>query len=216
MRLALFGPPGAGKGTQAAFLAQQFGICAISTGKLIRTAIAEQSRQGKEAEAYVHAGRLVPGRVVRDLANRAIADCGFDGFALDGYPRTVEQADWLTEFLTAYKAPLQSVISLELSDDAIVYRLSRRRVDRVTGATYHLDYNPPPEDLDPESLIRRRDDDPEIIRARLISYREETLPVKAYFQERGLLEEIDGSESIIKIKESIFAHVAPYSSPALV
>jgi len=196
MRLALFGPPGAGKGTQSLLLRAQFGLDVISTGNLTRRAISEGSSLGRKVEEHVHAGGLVPDDLVRDLANEAITALMYDRFILDGYPRTTRQAVWLMEFLRAYKAPLDAVISLKVSDEVIIDRLSNRRINRETGESYHLTYHPPPSNVDPSLIVQRKDDAPESVKARLETYRRETHPVEMFFRQAGLLVEIDGEGGV--------------------
>lgn len=205
MRIALFGPPGAGKGSQAQFLSERQGLTHISTGVIIRRAMKANSPVGEEARSYVEAGQLVPGHVVRTLAEEAIAENGYDGFVLDGYPRTLEQCQWLTEFLEEHDAPLHAVISLEVPNETIVDRLSKRRVHSKTGENYHLDMKPPPADVDPDLIVQRPDDRPEKVRKRLEVYEEETAPVKSYYQERGLYEPVDGVGSFEEVYERIEA-----------
>lgn len=193
MRLILFGPPGAGKGTQAKLLEERRGLTKISTGDIIRDAMAAETPVGKEAKAYVERGDLVPDRVVRKLAEHAIADEEYDDFTLDGYPRTTQQAEWLTEFLHEHDTPLDAVVSLDVPDEVIVDRLSKRRVHKDTGENYHLDVKPPPEDVDPDLIIQRPDDKPETIRNRLEVYHEETAPLKSYYKKRDLFVVVDGT-----------------------
>lgn len=192
MRIIIFGPPGAGKGTQARLLEARRGLTQISTGDIIRSAIKNETPIGKEVKAYVDQGELVPDSVVRKLAEQAIADEDYDDFVLDGYPRTTQQAAWLTEFFTAHETPLHAVISLKVPDDVIVDRLSKRRVHKETGETYHLEMDPPPDDVDPALIIQREDDQPDTIRHRLNVYHEKTAPLKAYYRERGTYHEVDG------------------------
>lgn len=214
MRIALFGPPGVGKGTQAKMLSERRGLRHISTGVMLREAMAAGTPLGREAARYVNAGKLVPGEVVRKLAEAAIADAGFDDFVLDGYPRTVEQAHWLNDFLNAHDAPLQAVISIQVPDEVIVDRLSKRRVDRVTGENYHLDFKPPPPDIDPDRIIQRPDDRPEAIRKRLEVYRSETLPVERIYEECGKLFRVDGVGTMEEVYRRIEAVLELVSSPA--
>lgn len=205
MRLVIFGPPGAGKGTQATLLESRRGLVQIATGDIIRSAIKNETPVGKEAKAYVEAGELVPDEVVRKLAENAISDQEYDDFVLDGYPRTTQQADWLTAFLNENEAPLHAVVSLKVPDDVIVQRLSRRRVHAETGETYHLDHDPPPDDVDTELIIQRDDDKPETIRNRLSVYREETQPLEKYFEDRGELVTVDGVGDIEEVYDRITA-----------
>jgi adenylate kinase len=205
MRLIIFGPPGAGKGTQAGLLESRRGLVQIATGDIIRSAIKNETPVGKEARAYVEKGELVPDKVVRKLAENAIADQDYDDFVLDGYPRTIQQAEWLTEFLTENDAPLDAVVSLTVPDDVIVNRLSRRRVHAETGETYHLDHDPPPDDVDPDLVKQREDDKPETIRNRLEVYREETQPLEDYFEKRGALVSVEGVGDIEEVYERITA-----------
>jgi len=190
MRIALFGPPGAGKGTQARLLVEKYGLCHISTGEIIRTAIKAGTPVGREAEQYVSKGKLVPDAVVRKLAEDKIAAQGYDNFILDGYPRTVQQAQWLTAFLGRQAAPLDAVLFFVLPEDVIVDRLSKRRIHKETGENFHLDHKPPP-NIDPSLIIQRHDDHPSAIRQRVQVYKAETQPVEVYFRQQGLLVEID-------------------------
>jgi adenylate kinase len=199
MRLIIFGPPGAGKGTQAGLLEERHGIIQISTGDILREAMAQETELGQKAKSYIDAGELVPDALVRDLAEQAISDEGHDDFMLDGYPRTDQQAEWLTEFLASNETPLDAVLSMKVPDDVLVRRLSRRRVHAETGETYHLDHDPPPEDVDPDLIVQRSDDEPETIQNRLDVYREETAPLATYYEERDLLVPVDGTGGIDEV-----------------
>ena len=192
MRIVLFGPPGAGKGTQAELLVERHGLKHISTGTILREAKKAGTPLGQEAKRYMDAGRLVPSGLVRQLAEDAIAANGYDDFVLDGYPRTVEQAEWLTSFLEEHDAPLHAIVSIQVPPETIVDRLSKRRVHRETGENYHLDFKPPPPDVDPGLIYQRPDDQPEAIRRRLEVYVEETQPVEAYYREGSNYYAIDG------------------------
>lgn len=204
MRLIIFGPPGAGKGTQAGLLEKRRGITQISTGDILREAMDRGTDLGQKAKSYIEAGELVPDELVRKLAEQAIAEEGYDDFVLDGYPRTLQQAEWLTEFLDEHGTPLDAVVSLEVPDEVLVQRLSRRRVHAETGETYHLDHDPPPDDVDPDLIVQRSDDKPETVRNRLSVYREETEPLASYYEERDTLVTVDGVGDI----EEVFQRIA--------
>lgn len=203
MRIVLFGPPGAGKGTQARLLEERRSLKQIATGDIIREAMKNETPVGKEAKSYVEKGELVPDSVVRKLAEQAIAERDFDDFVLDGYPRTTQQAEWLTSFLDEHNVPLHAVPSLHVPDEVIVNRLSKRRVHKETGETYHLDHNPPPADVDESMIVQRDDDQPETVRNRLSVYREETQPLEDYYRERGLLVVVNGVGEIEDVHQRI-------------
>lgn len=203
MRIVFLGPPGIGKGTQAALLAERRGLRHTSTGTIIRAAIKAGSPFGQKAKEYVQEGHLVPDELVRECAESAIAEEQYDDFVLDGYPRTLVQAEWLTEFLAEHNAPLDAVINLDVPTDVIVDRLSKRRVHKVTGENFHVDFKPPPKNVDPDLIIQRKDDRPESIRKRLEVYRKETAPVSDYYRRKGLFVSIDGVGKI----EEVYARI---------
>lgn len=203
MRIVFLGPPGIGKGTQASLLAERRGLNHTSTGSIIRAAIEAESPLGQKAEQYVQEGRLVPDDLVKVLAETAIAEQDYDDFVLDGYPRTIVQAKWLTEFLDEHSAPLDAVINLDVPTDIIVDRLSKRRVHKVTGENYHLDFKPPPPDVDPNLIMQRKDDRPEYIRKRLEVYTEETAPVSDFYRRKGLFLSVAGVGTI----EEVYARI---------
>ena len=200
MRLVLFGPPGAGKGTQAKQLAEHHDLRHLSTGDIFRAAIRNRTPVGLEAEGYTKDGKLVPDDVVNRIVAEALAGIGYDGFILDGYPRTVDQAMFLLNLLAEHDAPLSAVISLRVPEDHIVQRLSRRRTDKETGAIYHLDFNPPPAELPAERLLHRDDDQPDAIRNRLTVYHEETEPVEVFFREHVRFFEVDGMGTLDEVR----------------
>jgi adenylate kinase len=203
MRIVLFGPPGVGKGSQASLLEDRMGLQHVSTGIILRRAIRAGTPVGRAAEEYVTSGQLVPGRVVRALAEDAIREAEFDDFVLDGYPRTIEQAQWLDEFLGEHGARLNGVLSLAVPDQVIVDRLSKRRIDTLTGANYHLDFKPPPPDVPAERIIQRKDDLPEAILKRLSVYREQTAPVEGWYRNRGDLRDVNGVGAFEEVHERI-------------
>lgn len=203
MRIVLFGPPGVGKGSQASLLHERLNLRHISTGIILRRGIRGGTPVGLAAEEYVSSGRLVPGSIVRALAEDALRDAGYDDFVLDGYPRTIEQAEWLDEFLVANDAPLNGVLSLRVPDEVIVDRLSKRRIDTVTGENYHLDFRPPPSDIPRERIVQRGDDLPEAILKRLAVYREQTAPVERWYRDRGELSDVDGVGAFDEVQDRI-------------
>ena len=204
MNLLLFGPPGIGKGTQSALLVERHGLTHVSTGNILREAIAAGTELGRQAQAYMDAGRLVPGPIVRGAAEAHLRSLGVQNVVLDGYPRTVEQAEWLTEFFEAEGATLDAVVSLHGSDEVIVHRLSRRRCDPVTGTIYHLD-TPPTDAAILARLEQRSDDRPEVIRKRLEVYHAETAPVEAYYASRGAHYVVDGIGEVEEVYARIVA-----------
>lgn len=205
MRLALFGPPGAGKGTQAKRLAEQHGIAHLSTGDLFRAAIAAGSPLGNTVKSLLADGRLVPDDVTNGVVADRLAELGHACFVLDGFPRTVPQAEWLLDHLDAHSAPLDAVVSLSIPEDEIVRRLSRRRTDAETGAIYHLDFNPPPPGVPAERLVHRPDDHEESIRTRLAVYHRDTAPVEATLRDRAPLVEVDGTGALDDVQAEIEA-----------
>ncbi len=212
MRIALFGAPGTGKGSQAALLKKNEGLEHISTGIILRNAIRNGSEIGAEAGKYMETGSLVPGPIVRKLAEDAIAKANFDQYVLDGYPRTIEQAEWLTEFLDEHDSPLLAVVSLVVPDEVIVNRISKRRVNIKTGENFHLDFKPPPADIDPQDIIQRSDDRPEAILKRLLVYHDQTQPVEDYYRERDLLLEVNGVGSFEDVNERVIMSLREFQS----
>jgi adenylate kinase len=186
MRIILLGAPGAGKGTQAQFLTKTFNIPQISTGDMLRAAIKEGTELGKQAKAYMDAGKLVPDEVIIGLVKERIAqpDCK-NGFLLDGFPRTLAQADALKEA----GVEIDAVIEIDVPDEEIVKRMSGRRVHPASGRTYHVIFNPPKEDnkddVTGEPLIQRDDDQPEVVLDRLRVYHEQTQPLIGYYRKEA-------------------------------
>lgn len=203
MNLVLFGPPGIGKGTQSVLLCERLGLAHVSTGDLLRAALRSGTQVGLEAKRYLDAGQLVPGPVVRRLAEDRLAELGVEDFVLDGYPRTIEQAEWLTAFLDANDTALDAVVSLHAPEDVIVERLSQRRLDPVSGQTYHLVHNPPPPDVPLDRLVQRHDDAPATVLNRLRVYTQETAPVEAYFASHGHHYVVDGVGEV----EEVYARI---------
>lgn len=212
MRLVLFGPPGAGKGTQANRLVEFYDIPHISTGDMLREARAGNTAMGQKAAEYMTAGRLVPDEVVVGIVEeRTSRDDAKNGWILDGFPRTIAQAEKLDEMLASRGAHIDRVISLEVPEEAIVDRLSARRSCTRCGTAYHNRLDPSTVegkcDRCGGELVQRDDDQPETVRKRLHTFEEQTSPVKGYYEEKGLLTRIDGmgapDEVAQRIKKAI-------------
>lgn len=208
MRVILLGPPGAGKGTQAQRLTQTLGIPQVSTGDILRAAVAAGTPLGREAKATMDQGALVPDGVVIGIIRERLAapDCA-RGYILDGFPRTAAQAEALGETLQALGTPLTAVLSITVEPEELVRRLSGRRTCGNCGAAYHMETAPPRRaglcDRCGGALLQREDDREETIRKRLAVYREQTAPLVAYYWGRGLLREVDGRGDI----DDVFARV---------
>lgn len=194
MRIVLFGPPGAGKGTQAGLLAQEYGAEHISTGDALREAVAKQTEVGLKAKTYMDRGELVPDQVVIAIAKDRLASTGEAGFILDGFPRTIAQAEALDAALAEIDKPLEAVVSLQVEEDELVRRLSGRRVCPDCGEPYHIESKRPKNeevcDLCGARLVHRDDDMPAAIRNRLRVYADQTSPVLGYYEDRGLLKQV--------------------------
>lgn len=197
MKIMFLGAPGAGKGTQAENAAKVYSIPAISTGAIIREAIKNSTPMGVAAKSYTESGKLVPDEVVIGIIKERLAndDCK-NGFILDGFPRTVAQA----EALDAMGIEMDVVVSIEVADDAIVKRMSGRRVCDKCGATYHVDYKPSKDgktcDNDGTPLTLRKDDSPEVVLDRLKTYHDLTEPLKGYYESKGKLKIVVGQEEV--------------------
>jgi adenylate kinase len=208
IRVVLLGPPGAGKGTQAKLLQETLQGCQISTGDILRKAVAEKTPLGKEAASYVERGALVPDEVILNLVAQRITedDCA-NGFLLDGFPRTVAQADGLQRILKSLGQKLDSVLSVQVPPQAIVERLSGRRTCKDCGAMYHVAFSPPKQaavcDRCDGALYQRSDDVPETIETRLQVYENQTAPLINYYRKQGLLRDIDGVGSVEEIHNRI-------------
>jgi len=190
MRLVLLGPPGSGKGTQAAELVKRLDAPKISTGDMLRAALAAGTPLGKEAKAYMDAGKLVPDSVVIGLVEERLKEPDArNGFILDGFPRTTAQADELEKLLADINKPLEKVVQLDVASALIVERTTLRRTDKRTGQIYHLKYSPPPPDAE---LEHRADDREETVKQRLEQYEAMTAALLPYYQQRGLLVRVDG------------------------
>jgi adenylate kinase len=208
LRVVLLGPPGAGKGTQAKLLRERFEACQISTGDILRKAVADQSALGREAAEYINRGALVPdGLIVKLVAERLKdKDCE-KGFVLDGFPRTIPQAESLDGILKKMGLVLDSVLSVEVPPRVIVERLAGRRTCKDCGALYHQDFDPPGRtgicDRCGGELFQRDDDREETINARLNVYEAQTAPLVNYYRQRGILREINGVGKVADIRNRL-------------
>jgi adenylate kinase len=192
MRMILVGPPGAGKGTQAARLVDTHRITHISSGDMLRAAVKEGTKLGVEADGFMKAGKLVPDDVVIGMILERIAkpDCA-KGFMLDGFPRTRPQAEALDKALRDAGVKLDAVVLIEVPDALLEERAVGRRSDPETGTIYHLKYNPPPADV-AGRLVHRKDDTKEAVQTRIAKYHSETAPIVPFYEEQGILKRVDG------------------------
>ena len=213
LNLILLGPPGAGKGTQAEQLRTEFELPHISTGDMLRQAVADQTELGELASSYMDAGNLVPDDVIIGLLLEAIGRSDArDGFLLDGFPRTIPQAEALGVDLEKVGRKLTGVLLIEAPDEEIVRRISGRRVNPKSGRIYHIDFDPPKvegiDDVDGSELVQREDDKPETVRNRLAVYHEQTAPLADYYENLGLLHRFDGSPAPAEVYSHIRATIA--------
>lgn len=198
--IILFGPPGAGKGTQSGLISSITGKPQVSTGDMLREAVKEGTDLGKSAQSYMENGLLVPDQVIMDLIRvRLTNDDADSGLLFDGFPRTLPQAMALEQL-----TEVEKVISLVVEDDEIVSRITGRRTDPVSGEIYHVVFKPAPPEVSVR-LVQRNDDTEETVRKRLATFHQQTAPLSEYYRERGLLIEIDGSGDIKQVSASIGA-----------
>jgi len=207
--LILLGPPGAGKGTQAANLVEDFGLPYIATGDILRAAVKDGTELGKKAKGYMDAGDLVPDDVIVGVvAERLEDDDTRDGFVLDGFPRTIPQAEALDRSLDEMGRRLTAVLCIDVPDDVLVKRISGRRIC-PDGHVYHVDFHPPKRedvcDTDGKPLEQRPDDAPDKVKRRLEVYHEQTAPLVDFYDDRGLLHRFDGTRSTDEVRDHIRA-----------
>jgi adenylate kinase len=213
LNLILLGPPGAGKGTQAEFLRADFSLAYIATGEMLRDAVDAGTELGLKAKAIMEAGGLLPDDIMIGLVlERLRADDARDGFLLDGFPRTVPQAEALDTEMGRLGRRITAVLCLEVPDENIVRRISGRRISETSGRVYHVEFDPPEregiDDVDGSPLVQREDDKAEVITARLAKYHEATHPLIEYYDERGLLRRFDGTRPPTEVHDHIRATIA--------
>jgi adenylate kinase len=211
LNLILLGPPGAGKGTQAERLQEDFPLAYVATGDILRAAVKEGTELGTEAKAYMDRGELVPDDVIIGVILDRLAESDTaDGFLLDGFPRTAKQAQALDEALSHVDRRLSAALLIDVPEDDIVRRLSGRRIC-PNGHVYHVEHNPPKQegrcDVDGEELHQREDDREETIRTRLQVYREQTAPLVDYYDERDILHRFDGTRSPTEVHDHLRATI---------
>jgi adenylate kinase len=211
--LILFGPPGAGKGTQAERLREDFQVPFISTGEMLRSNVKEGTELGQEAKKYMDAGDLVPDElIVAMVAERLQEEDARDGFILDGFPRTIEQAKALDKQLAELGRRVTAALLIDVPDEEVIRRLSGRRVCVKAGHNYHIEFDPPKHDdvcdQDGSRLVQRDDDKPEVIKNRLRVYHENTEPLIEYYDEQGVMRRIDGTRPAAEVHDHIRAVIA--------
>jgi adenylate kinase len=212
LNLILMGPPGAGKGTQAERITEDFDLPYIATGDILREAVKTGTDLGRKAKEYMDKGELVPDEIIIGvILEKVQASQAADGFILDGFPRTIAQAEALDEAFAKLDRRLTAVLLLDVPDEEVVRRLSGRRVSPA-GRPYHVEFNPPKVpgkcDVDGSELIQRDDDKPEVIRKRLEVYHRSTSPLVQYYEERGLLRRFDGTLPPTEVHDHVRATIA--------
>ena len=208
MNIILMGLPGAGKGTQASEIVKKFPIPHISTGDMFRKAIKDETDLGKEAKSYMDRGELVPDEVTVGIVKERISeDDAKKGFLLDGFPRTIEQAEALNQIMFELGRDIDAVINIEVPEEELMNRLTGRRICEKCGTTYHLVFNPPKVDgicdIDGGKLYQREDDNPETVSNRLSVNVKQSKPILEYYNNKGVLKNIDGSKDIDEVTDDV-------------
>ena len=204
MRILIIGPPGSGKGTQASHISNKFAIPHISSGDILRNAVANGTPLGKKAESYMSRGDLVPDDLVIDMIMVRISKPDArEGFLLDGFPRTLPQASALDKALEDSNVKLDCVLEIAVPDDVLIERISGRRIDPVTNDIYHTTFNPPPPQIT-DRLIQRDDDNQTAMVERLAKFHAETKPILDYYKNIGLLRIVNGLGSVEQVRAAIF------------
>ncbi|KAF2199451.1 putative adenylate kinase [Delitschia confertaspora ATCC 74209] len=209
VRMILMGPPGAGKGTQAPKIKDKYCVCHLATGDMLRAQVAKKTALGREAKKIMDAGGLVSDEIMVNMIKSELetnAECK-NGFILDGFPRTVTQAEKLDDMLTASRKPLEHAVELQIDDALLVSRITGRLVHPASGRSYHKIFNPPKEamkdDFTGEPLIQRSDDNAETLKKRLATYHQQTAPVVSYYQKTGIWKPIDASQEPGQVWQSM-------------
>ncbi|MCJ1410434.1 adenylate kinase [Ptychographa xylographoides] len=209
IRMILMGPPGAGKGTQAPKIKEKYSACHLATGDMLRSQVAKKTQLGREAKKIMDQGGLVSDEIMIDMIKNELdnnSECK-NGFILDGFPRTVAQAERLDKMLQAKKQKLQHAIELQIDDGLLVSRITGRLIHPASGRSYHKIFNPPKEtmkdDVTGESLIQRSDDNADTLKKRLGTYHDQTAPVVAYYQKTGIWKPIDASQEPGQVWKSL-------------
>jgi adenylate kinase len=208
LNILLLGPPGAGKGTQAKRLEDQYGMVQLSTGDMLRAERAAGTPLGKQAQAIMDAGKLVSDDIMIAMIKNRIGQLGGKGFILDGFPRTVPQAEALDQMLADNKIALDAVIEITVDEDALVDRIGGRFSCQKCGASYHDRHNRPKKEGECDvcgatDFVRRPDDNPETVKARLEAYRKQTAPILPYYKAKGMLRSVDGMAPIDTVTQQI-------------
>ena len=208
MNIILMGLPGAGKGTQASEIVKKFPIPHISTGDMFRKAIKDETDLGKEAKSYMDRGELVPDEVTVGIVKERISeDDAKKGFLLDGFPRTIDQAESLSQIMSELDREIDAVINIEVPEEELMNRLTGRRICEKCGTTYHLVFNPPKDDgicdIDGGKLYQREDDNPETVSNRLSVNVKQSKPILEYYNNKGVLKNIDGSKDIDEVTNDV-------------
>ena len=210
MKIIMLGAPGAGKGTQAKMIAEKYSIPHVSTGDIFRANIKDQTELGMEAKKYIDQGLLVPDELtVKILLDRVAKDDCKNGYVLDGFPRTIPQAEVLDKAVSELNESIDFAINVDVKDENIVKRMSGRRACLKCGATYHIEHIPPKKegicDKCGSELVLRDDDKPETVQKRLNVYHEQTQPLIDYYNKKGILKEVDGSQDMKDVFSAIVA-----------
>ncbi len=216
LRLVLVGPPGAVKGTQASRISSEYGIPHVATGEMLREHVRKETDLGNQAKQFMDKGELVPDELIIDMVRQRLANSDSEqGFILDGFPRTVPQAEALEEVLDDLDKPLEVVVRMVIGEEEVLRRITGRRVCENCGQVYHVEMDPPQQegvcDECGSSLFQREDDTEDVVRERLAGYREQTEEVLSFYEERGLLRDVDAEGEVDEVTDRLFDVLSQYS-----